>query len=108
MSMVGQSESNGVFVSGVTVKELMIIGSSVLLFLFQLKNKKVDLITVGSLIFGRQIKITSNLLCPTILILPHFPVGLLLLMSKLTMSLVCCPSTSVKLSLTTVEGARMS
>ena len=36
MSMVGQSESDDVFVFGVKVKELMITGSSVLLFLFQL------------------------------------------------------------------------
>ena len=41
MSMVGQSESEDAFVSGVTVKELMITGSSVLLFLFQLENKNV-------------------------------------------------------------------
>ena len=39
MSIVGQSESDDVFVSRVTVKELMITGSSVLLFLFQLENK---------------------------------------------------------------------
>ena len=49
----------------------MIMGSSGLLFLFQLENEKVDLITMGSLIFGRQLKIPSDLLCPTIFILPH-------------------------------------
>ena len=54
--MVGQSESDDAFVFGVTVKKLMITGSSVLLLLFQLEDKKVDLITMGSLIFGRQIK----------------------------------------------------
>ena len=32
--MVGQSESDEIFVSGVKAKELMIIGSSLLLFLF--------------------------------------------------------------------------
>ena len=43
MSMVGQSESypesDGIFVSGVKTKELMITGSAVLFSLFQLKNK---------------------------------------------------------------------
>ena len=74
MSIVGQSESDGVFVSGVTVKELMITGSSILLFLFQLENKKFDLITMGSLIFGRQINIPSDLLCPTLLyLIPGLP-----------------------------------
>ena len=68
---MGESESDDVFISGVTVKELMITGSSVLLFLFQLENKKVGLITMGSLIFGRQKKIPIDLLCPTVLILPH-------------------------------------
>ena len=39
----GQSQSDNVFVFRVTVKELMITGSSVLLFLFQLENKKLIL-----------------------------------------------------------------
>ena len=66
MSMVGQSELDDIFVSGVKTKELMITELSVLLFLFQWKNKNVDLATVGSLIFGIQIKIPSDLLCPTL------------------------------------------
>ena len=53
MSMVGQSESDDI-VSELKAKELMITGSSVLLFLFQWENKNVDLITIGSLIFGIQ------------------------------------------------------
>ena len=53
MSMMGQIESDDVFVSGVTVKELIITESSVLLFHFQLENKKVGLITLSSLRFGR-------------------------------------------------------
>ena len=69
MSMVGQSESDDIFVSGVKAKKLMITGSSIFLFLFQWKNKNVDLFTMGSLIFGIQNKIFSDLLCPTILIL---------------------------------------
>ena len=77
MSMVGQSESDDIFVSEVKAKELTITGSSVLLFLFQLENKNVDLITMGSLIFGIQIKISSDLLCPTILILPHTTLSVL-------------------------------
>ena len=56
--MVGQSESDEIFVSGVKAKELMIIGSSLLLFLFQSENKNNDLITIGSLIFGIQIKMS--------------------------------------------------
>ena len=72
MSMVGQSESDDIFVSELKAKELMITGSSVLLFLFQWENKNVDLITMGSLRFGIQINILSrDLLCSTILILPH-------------------------------------
>ena len=71
MSMVGQSESDDIFVSELKAKELTITGSSVLLFLFQCENKNVDLITMGSLIFGIQIKISSDLLCSTLLILPH-------------------------------------
>ena len=71
MSIVGQSESDDIFVSELKAKELKIIGSSVLLSLFQWENKNVDLITMGSLIFRIQIKISSDLLCPTILILPH-------------------------------------
>ena len=71
MSLVGQSESDGIFVSELKANELTITWSSVLLFLFQLENKHVDLITMGFLIFGIQIKIASYLLCPTILILPY-------------------------------------
>ena len=54
--MVGQRESDGIFVSGVKAKELMIIGSSLLLF--QWENKD-DFITIGSLIFSIQIKMSS-------------------------------------------------
>ena len=63
------SESDYIFVFELKAKELTITGSSVLLFLFQWENKNVDLIRMGSLIFGIQIKISS---CPTILILPHY------------------------------------
>ena len=66
MSMVGQSESDDIFVSGVKAKELLIIGSSLLLFLFQWENKNDDLITICSLVFGIQIKMSSDLLCPTL------------------------------------------
>ena len=72
---VGQSESDYIFVSGVKAKELTITGSSILLFLFQWKNKNVTLFTMGSLIFGIQNKIPSDLLCPTILILSHYLEG---------------------------------
>ena len=71
MSVVGQNKSDYIFVPELKAKELTITGSSVSPFLIQQENKSVDLITVGSLIFGKQIKISSNLLCPTILILPH-------------------------------------
>ena len=70
MSMVGQSASDDTFVSELKAKELMITGSSVLISLFQWENKNVDLITMGSLSFGIQINISSDLLCPTIL--AHF------------------------------------
>ena len=75
--MVGQSESDDIFVSELKAKdqELIITGSSVLLSLFQWENKNVDLITMSSLIFGTQ-KILSGLLCTTILILPHPTLGL--------------------------------
>ena len=73
MSIVGQSESDDVFVSCVTVKKLMITGLSVLLSYSNWKIKKIDVITMGYLIFGRQIKIPSDLLCPIILILPILP-----------------------------------
>ena len=74
MSMVGQSESNDIFVSGVKVKELMITGSSILLFLFQWENKNVDLFTMGSLIFGINNKNPSDLLCPaTLIFAPPYP-----------------------------------
>ena len=72
--MVGQSESDDMFVSGVKAKELMITGSSILLFLFQWENRNVDIFTMGSLISGIKNKIPSDLLCPiwaTILIFPH-------------------------------------
>ena len=68
---MGQSESDDIFVSEVKAKELMITGSVMLLFLFQWKNKNVNLFTMGSLIFGIENKIPSDLLYPTILILPH-------------------------------------
>ena len=68
-TMVGQSESDDIFVSGVKTKELIITGLSVLPFLFQWENKNVYL--VGSLIFGIQIKIPSDLLCSTIRIFPE-------------------------------------
>ena len=71
ISMVGQSESD-IFVPELKAKEFTIAGSSVLPSLFQWENKNVDLVTIdGSLIFGKQIKISSDLLCPTILILPY-------------------------------------
>ena len=60
MSMVGQSESDDDFVSGMKAKELMATGSSIMLFLFQWKNKNVDLFTIGSLIFGIQNKIINK------------------------------------------------
>ena len=67
MSMVGQSEPDDIFVSGVKAKELMIIGSSLLLSLFQWENKNDDLITInGSLIFNIQIKMCSDLFCSTL------------------------------------------
>ena len=65
MSMMGKSESDDIFVSGVKAKELTIIGSSLLLFLFQWENKN-DLITISSLVFSIQIKMSSDLLCPTL------------------------------------------
>ena len=71
MIMVGQSESGDIFVSELKAKERMITGSSVLFFLFQWENENVDLITMGSLSFGIQINISSDLLCPIILILPY-------------------------------------
>ena len=43
----------------------------ILLFLFQWKNESMDLFVTGSLIYGIQNEIPSDLLCPTILILPH-------------------------------------
>ena len=58
MSMVGENESDDIYVSEL---KAMITGSSVLFFLFQWENKYVDLIT-GSLIFGIQITISSDLL----------------------------------------------
>ena len=64
MSKVGQSESDDIFVSELKAKKLMMTGSSVLLSLFHWENKNVDLITMGYLIFGLQIKISSDLLCP--------------------------------------------
>ena len=49
----------------------MVTGSPVLLPLFQWENKNVDLITLGLLIFSIQTQISSDLLCPIILILSH-------------------------------------
>ena len=49
----------------------MVTGSPVLLSLFQWENKNVDLITLDFLIFSIQIQISSDLLCPIMLILPH-------------------------------------
>ena len=66
MSMVGQSESDDIFVSELKAKELMITGSYILLSLFKCENKTVDLITMGSLSFGIQKNIFfRDLLCPT-------------------------------------------
>ena len=55
MSMVGQSESDYIFVPGLKAKKLTIAGSSVSPFLFQWENKNVALITMGSLIIRKQI-----------------------------------------------------
>ena len=60
MSMVGQREPDDIFAPEEKAKELMITGSSMLFFLFQWKNKNVDLFTMGSLIFGIQNKIPSD------------------------------------------------
>ena len=64
MSIVEQSESDDIFVSGMKAKELMITVLSVLLFLLQRDNENVDLIIMSSLIFCIQIRILSDLLCP--------------------------------------------
>ena len=69
--MAEQNESDDIFVTGVKDKEFKVTGSSVLLFLFHSKNKTDDLVTIGSFTFGVKIKMSSDLLCPTILILPH-------------------------------------
>ena len=69
--MVGRNESDDIFASELKANERTTTWLSVLLFLFQWENKHVDLITMGFLIFSIQIKISSDLLCPTILILPH-------------------------------------
>ena len=53
----------------------MVTGSSMLLFLFQWKNKNVDVFLLGLLNFGIQNKIPSDLLSPTILILPQTALG---------------------------------
>ena len=42
MSIVGQSESDDIFVSELKANELMITGSSVLLSVFQWKNKNEE------------------------------------------------------------------
>ena len=69
---MGQIKSDGInFVSGVKAQEPMITGSLVLVFLFQWDNKNHDFSKIYSLIFGIQIKMSSDMLCPTILILPH-------------------------------------
>ena len=47
MSMVGQSESDDIFVSELKASLLMVTGSPVLLSLFQWENKTVDPITLG-------------------------------------------------------------
>ena len=60
----GQSKSDDVFVSAVKAKELLI--TSILNFLFQWKNRCVDVFTIDSLIFSIQNKIPSDLFCPTI------------------------------------------
>ena len=65
MSKVEQSESDDIFGSGMNGKELTITESLLLHFLFQWKSKNVDLFTMGSLIFGIQNKIPSDL-CPTL------------------------------------------
>ena len=45
MNMVGQSESDYIFVPELKAKELTVTGSSVLPFLIQWDNKNVDLIS---------------------------------------------------------------
>ena len=82
----GESELDDIFVSELKAKELTITGSSVLLFLLQCENKNVDLITMGSVIFGIQIKISSDLLCPTI---PIFPNSTLQKLSEVFNFIIC-------------------
>ena len=60
---MGQSESDDIFVSELKAKELMVTGTC--------ESNNVDLIMIGFLIFSIQIKISNDLLCPTILILPR-------------------------------------
>ena len=71
MSMVGQSESDDIFTY--ELKANVPYDNRVLSFTFPIPigNKNVDLITIGSLIFGIQITISSDQLCLAILILPH-------------------------------------
>ena len=61
---MGQIESDGVFVSGVKAQEPMITGSLVLVLLYQWDNKNHDFIKICFLIFGIQIKMSSDMLCP--------------------------------------------
>ena len=61
---MGQSESDNIFVSAVKAKELVITGSSMLPFLFQWKIKMWIFSPWGSLNFGIQNQIPSDLLNP--------------------------------------------
>ena len=73
MSMVGQSQSDYIFVPELKAKELSITGSSVLPFLIQWENENVDLITMSSLIFGKQIKFQVTYFAPPYSFCPTLP-----------------------------------
>ena len=71
MSMVGRSRSLGILFCMPKIKEPMIKRSTFSFFLWNRKSKIGDPVIIRFLPFTPETKMSSDLLYPTILILPH-------------------------------------
>ena len=71
MSMVGQSRSLEIFICMPKLREPMVIRSTFLFSHWNKESKTDDPVIISSLAFNSGTEMSSDSLCPTILILPH-------------------------------------
>ena len=78
MSMLGQSRSLEIFICMPKIRKPMVIRSTRLFSHWNRKSKTDYPVIVSPLAFNSETKVSSDSLCPTILILPHHTLSKLL------------------------------